>query len=241
MHKPRIGLDRFLRRDWLDQAALLARELGEEAALRDALNTRLATDIEGAESRDKTVIVLTRVWWRVPDVQHRWRDEALARVAQVDADERLGLHWGMLLLAFPLFQDVTAIVGRLLRLQGEVGLAQVKSRLAASWGNNVTLDYAIPRILKSYREWGILTAEDARSPHHVGQPVRLVDGNLGLWLLGAALAARGTETPLRDVLGLPELFPFTLSVSTADVLRAPQLQVDNQGHDPMVRLADWAG
>jgi len=39
----------------------------------------LAYDLAGKEAQQKTVIQLTRIWWRVPEAHIALRDEALAR------------------------------------------------------------------------------------------------------------------------------------------------------------------
>ena len=227
----RIGFDRFLRRAWLDQAALLAGRLRDERALHAALLDRLAAEVSGVEARRKTVNVLTRAWWRVPAPHVPLRDEALAYVDQGLAPDRLLLHWGMLLLAFPLFRDVTSVVGRLLRLQGVVRPGQVAGRVAAEWGNTATLDDGVPRILRSLRDWDVLVGCDGPAVYQAGPRVAPTHRPAQLWLLNALVWARDAEMNVGELPATPELFPFALSVASGELVRSPHLHVASRGAD----------
>lgn len=231
MAEDRIGFDRTIRLRWLDQAALLARELRDNEALRESLFEWLAHDVRGEEGRRKTVIVLARIWWRVPEEHIRFREEAFAMVAEARPEARVVLHWGMALLAYPLFRDVTAIIGRLLRLQGAFTLGQVSHRISADWGNRTTLKYAIPRILRSLSDWEIIEPTDEVGGYKPGPQISPPRVEPALWLLEAALRARERGVPVSDLLRSPELFPFALPVSPGDLLRSGRFQVDQQGQD----------
>ncbi|HBY97805.1 MAG TPA: hypothetical protein DEP84_28335 [Chloroflexi bacterium] len=231
MTEDRIGFDRTIRLRWLDQAALLARELRDNEALREALFECLTHDVRGEESRRKTVTVLARIWWRVPEEHILFREEAFAMVAQETPGARLALHWGMALLAYPLFRDVTAIIGRLLRLQGAFTLAQVSRRISADWGNRTTLKYAVPRILRSLSDWEIVEPTKEVGGYEPCPPILSPRVGPALWLLEASLRARETDVPVSDLLRSPELFPFALPVSPGDLLRSGRFQVDQQGQD----------
>lgn len=234
MNRQRIGFDRFIRLAWLDQAAVLAQELRDNDALRAALLGHLANEVSGEEAQRKTMFVLTRIWWRVPEAHVPLRDEALAQVVHLAPGDRLTFHWGMTLLAYPLFRDVAAIVGRLLRLQGTFRLAQLNHRIGAEWGNRTTLEYAVPRILRSLADWGALQTTDAVGRYRAGSQITPSHPEPALWLLEAALRARSADVPLSDLLRAPELFPFVIPLSLGDLLRSERFQFHNQGQDMLI-------
>lgn len=237
MATTRIGLDRTLRRPWLDQAALLAAELRNEKALRHALDTALTEDVTGPAAREKTVGILARTWWRTPPDQVPLRDEALAYAPGAHGDDRLLLHWGMLLLAHPVFGDTVSVMGRLLRLQGDFQLGQVSRRVAADWGNSPTLDFVVPRIVRSLRDWGVLVAQGDKGRHTAAAPISPSSRDVQLWLLAALLTTRRAETPVRDLLAAAEMFPFALGIGSGDVQRAPRFHVEARGQDLVVLAA----
>jgi hypothetical protein len=250
MNRERIGFDRFIRLAWLDQAALLAHELRDPAvspssrsgrggtnraeALRAALLDHLADEVAGERARRNTVNVLTRIWWRVPESHIPLRDEALAQVAGLAPEERLTLHWGMALLAYPLLQDTVTIIGRLLRLQGTFKVAQLSRRIGAEWGNRTTLEYAVPRIVRSLADWGVLQATDELGCYRAGAPIAPSNPEPALWLLEAVLRIRCTDVPLSDLLRTPELFPFTIPLSSGELLRSERFQFHQQGQDMLM-------
>jgi hypothetical protein len=231
MAPERIGLDRLIRLRWLDQAALLAGELRDGNTLHAELLQRLALDLSGKDARRKTANVLTRVWWRTPAQHEPLRDEALACFPRSHPDDRLLLHWGMVLLAYPLFGQVAGAAGRLLRLQGSLRLAQLSQRIAAQWGHRSTLDTAVPRIVYSMLDWQALVAIEQSGVYQAGQPVTATDPALLRWLLEAAMTAYGNDRPLNDLLRAAELFPFALEFGASQVTQSPRLQVYQQGQE----------
>ena len=234
MTPDRIGFDRFIRLRWLDRTALLAGELRDADALHAVLLQRLAGDIAGKEALRKTVNALTRIWWRVPEPHMLLREEALARFEACTIDERLILNWGMSLLAFPLFCEVTAVVGRLLRLQGVFQQTQLSQRIGADWGHSSTLDTAVPRIVRSLVDWGVLERTGDVGVYRAGQQLTPVEPTLVLWLLEALLLSRGVDLPLNDLLRAAELFPFSISFMAHDLTHSNRLQMYQQGHEMMM-------
>jgi len=239
MTRQRIGFDRFIRLTWLDQAALLARALQDADALRVALMDYVAGEVRGEEAKRKTTFVLTRIWWRVPEEHIPLRDEALAQVARLAPEERLVLHWGMALLAYPLYHDVVAIVGRLLRLQGTFKVAQLSQRIGAEWGNRTTLEFAVPRILRSLADWGVLRSTEGVGCYRADTQITPSHPQSALWLLEAVLRARCVDVPVSDLLRAPELFPFAIPLSSGDLMRSERFQTHHQGQGMlMIQPAD---
>lgn len=217
MAPDRIGFDRLIRLCWLDRAALLAAEIRDAEALHQAMLAQLAGELPGADARRKTANVLTRIWWRAPEEHIALRDEALAQIKACTPEERLMYHWGMCLLAYPLFRDVAATVGRLLRLQGVVRQAQVVSRISAEWGNRSTLETAVPRIVRSYVDWGALVVAEEKGTYRAGTQIALARQGMASWLLTTLRLARTSDLPTNELLHAPEVFVFRLSSSSGSL------------------------
>ncbi len=202
----RIGFDRLIRLRWLDRAALLAAELRDAEALHQAMLAQLAGELPGEDARRKTANVLTRIWWRVPDEHVSLRDGALAQIKECTPEERLMYHWGMCLLAYPIFRDVAATTGRLLRLQGTFRQAQVVSRISAEWGNRTTLDTAVPRIVLSMADWGVLELAGEKGIYRATPHVTVTRMEPVAWLLSPWRQLHEIDGPNADLLQMPELF-----------------------------------
>jgi hypothetical protein len=228
----RIGLDRPLRLEWLDATIGLCQQGLDANVVAQRLHQRLENDIQGVEARSKTITVLMRIWIKVPDPCVSLRDEALRLAVQVPSDERLWLHWGMCLLAYPFFRDVAAIVGQLGRLQGAFSLAQVQRRMVEGWGQRTTLQRAVRRILRTLYDWAVIQEAEGRGNYVVAPTQQTQSHALGLWLLACTLKAHSSEqVPLQELCRAPYLFPFDLLPFVDDVRRSERFEVTRQGLD----------
>ena len=230
--KQMIGFDRKLDLDWLDATVALCQESLDPGAVAGQLRQKLAYEIAGDEARRKTINVLLRIWVNVPEEIGRLHDEALQLAAKVSPEERLWLHWGMSLLAYPFFRDVAAVVGQLGRLQGTFTQAQAQRRMIENWGQRTTLQRAVRRILRTFVDWDVMRDTDVRGCYDVAPSRRTEDWTLALWLLDCALQANEAEqVPLRELGQLLYTFPFDLLPFIGRVRRSERFEVTHQGLD----------
>jgi hypothetical protein len=234
-----IGFDRRLQLEWLDLAAALCQQALASAVIANRLKERLAGEIAGPEARRKTVTVLLRIWVNVPEAHAGLRQEALSLTERVEPAERLWIHWGMALLAYPFFRDVAATVGQLGRLQPTFAMSQVRRRVIERWGQRTTLRRAVERLVRSYADWGVIDPACERGSYKLARPRRATDRDLAVWLLACTLAASGSEqVALGELVRLPYLFPFELQTYANDVRRSGRFEISRQGLDlEMVALS----
>mgnify|MGYP003585565128 FL=1 len=231
--RPRkIGFDRRLELDWLDATA------GRLAAGATPQQTRTAVYrlLEGVLSGDtshsargKTLTVLSAIWLNIPGAIEPLRGEVLARFNEVTPDERLALHWTMILAAYPFFLDVAAQTGKLLSLNGDCTFAQIHRRMMDRWGERSTLTRAVQRVLRSMVGWGALQ-EGASAGDYQPLPQRLpvAEATTAL-LLEGLLQAEGHGLALDSLTGHPALFPFDLHLNPLALRRQSRLRVHRQG------------
>ncbi len=227
-----IGFDRRIDLEWLDAAAARAAAGSSSAELRGYLWNLLDDVIGGDSARRKTVTVLNHVWGDVPPTASGLRTRALARLADATVQERLALHWAMMLATYPVFTDVAASAGRLMTLQGFFSLAQLTRRLVGSWGERSTLTRAIQRIVRSMIQWGALRDTDTRGMYEAAPETPCIGHETGALLVEALLIdAEASSTPLDQLLRHPALFPFHLQLHTGHLRTAAQFRVHRQGLD----------
>lgn len=238
-----IGFDRDIQLEWLDKTAVWASQGLKIEEIRSNLDRLLEGKVKRSgqrSARDKTMTVLLHVWSQVPDALTPLRDEGLRMLPERTSKERLPLHWGMCIATYPFFRDVVAIIGRLLRLQGTVALTQLTRRATESWGERSTVIRAARRIGRSLVRWGILTESGERGVYLQAPMVTITnDDEVGPWLVEAGLSnCDGQARPLRSLLGSPELFPFSLAVSTVLLRSRKSLEIHRLSLDEeMVSLA----
>ncbi len=227
-----IGIDRKIKRAWLD--ALLDRlvQTQDEPELRAFLDDRLKAELPGKESRAKSAGIVLRIWCGIPKDRQYLRDKALALVPQVSGPDRIWLHWGLTVLAYPFFRDAAEVVGRVLTLQDDFTTAHVQARLLTTWGDRATTKEASQKLLTTLVDWGVLRSTDKKGHFLLAGKMRTESPSLQLWMLETMLAA-GTaqEVEAQQLLRLPEAFPFALSIGVGELRKHDGFHVHRQGLD----------
>lgn len=231
----RIGMDKKVDLEWLDFLAFRLKDNRDYKELRGELEEYLQNKIRGSESRRKYGDVHMRIWVSVPVEHEPIRDRALSFLSITTTRERLALHWGMCLLAFNLFRDVTGITGKLFTLNDEITQAQVHNRIIESWGDRSTLKYAVQRMIRSMAKWGVLVESGNNGSYKFADRIELGDKDLKLWLLECYLSCIDQKTvAFQDLNNVPALFPFTVNVGLGDLLNSGRFEVNRQGLDVYV-------
>jgi hypothetical protein len=229
----RLGLDRDLKLTWLDEAAVIAGRNLNGVQLQSALMGALAGELPGAghnSARGKTVTVLKRVWVTVPNDVTPLRDRALGLLQDGDTDDRLALHWAMLLATYPFFADVVGNVGRLLALQGTFERSHVLRRLKDKWGDRPTIPKAVRRVLTSLVGWQVL--QNAGSEFSRKRAPRRISAEHASVLLEAAVLASPDQTAsMQSLATSPLLFAFDVGPGMEQVRRSGRLSVHREGMD----------
>lgn len=230
-----IGFDRRIDLEWLDAAAAKAATGASTAEIRayiwDFLEGVVSGNIHGS-ARQKTTTVLHHVWGDVPKQAKPLRDRALVELAACSVDERLALHWAMVLATYPLFADAASAVGRLLMLQGQFTLAHLTRRLVSTWGERSTLERAGQRVIRSMVQWGALQDTGSQGLYAAPPCRRKIGSAVGILLTEALLVdAEEAAVQLDQLTGHPALFPFDLDVNASHVRSASQFRVHRQGLD----------
>ena len=238
-----VGFDRKLKRDWLDALADQVAKGEQTSTLRTYLDELLRTDHPGETARGKTMTVLMRIWALVPEEDRRLRQDAFELLRDIPAQDRLWLHWGMLLLAYPLFRDAATAIGRLLKLQGEFTLGQLQRRLVDGWGERSTVKRALQRIVRSMVQWGTLADAQTSGHFQVGLLIATESKPLQLWFVRACLQASRTEMVEADQLFSQSMaFPFKLTIRKADLRQSEDFEIHRQGidMDMVAIIGEWA-
>ena len=227
-----VGISQKTKRAWLD--ALLDRltQTTDEADLRLFLDKHLKVELPGKESRAKSAGIILRIWSGIPLERVSLRDRAVAMLPRISGQERIWLHWGMTVLAYPFFRDAAEVVGRLLALQDDFTTAQVQARMLTTWGDRATSKEAAQKLITTLVDWEVLRSTKTKGHFLLARKVTASIPELQLWLLEALLAASAAdEIEAQQLLRLPESFPFTISVGVADLRRYEGFNIHRQGLD----------
>lgn len=209
-----VGFDRKIRLAWLEAVAGWTASGMPDAEIRAKLDLLLEGEVTGKEARRKTKTVLLRTWLLPSEKLRALRDQGLSLLSRTSEPERLALHWGLVCANHPVVWETATVVGRLLRLQGEASLSQVRSRIMETYGERSTVTRASQRILRSFSDWKVLEEMSPRGVYRASEGRHLEDPEVIGWLVEASLLSSGQETRvLPTLLSSPSLFPFDISLS----------------------------
>jgi hypothetical protein len=227
-----IGFSQKIKGVWMEALMDQLLQTTEAHELRRFLDARLTEDLPGKASRAKAIGILLRMWSSVPQQQFALRHRALELLPTITGHERLWLHWGMAALAYPFFRDTAEVVGRLLVLQEDFTTAQVRTRLVATWGDRTTTKEAAQKLITTLVDWDVLRSTKTKGHFLQANKHRTASTSLQLWLLEALLGASfADEIEAQQLLRLPEVFPFQLTVAVSDLHRHTSFDIHRQGLD----------
>lgn len=228
-----IGLDRPVRLEWLDAAAGRLAAGASERDTKDYLWKLLDGTVAGEtpqSARGKTMTVLSRIWITVPEQNRVLRQRALELIESASPAERIAAHWAMTSAAYPIFLDVATIAGKLLRLHGSVALAQVVRRITATWGDRSTLRTAVQRIMRMMVGWGVLSEGVSRGEFH-GPAALTIGAPFAALVFQVVLLDAGGSMGLSELMSHPSVFPFAISVNSAELRAMGHFQLHREGSE----------
>ena len=207
--KTQIGFSQRVRLEWLEQTANLVLAGNDKTAINDSLQDLLEDRVSvGGNSvrgtREKVITILLKTWFTVPCELEVLRDEGLEILQGLSRKDRIAVHWGMALAAYPFWGAVAAHTGRLLRLQGAAAATHVQRRVKEEYGERETASRAARRVLRSFIDWGVLGETYDRGVYVQGEQYSVKEPKLIAWMLEASLHARSkrvrcNKRPARSV------------------------------------------
>lgn len=235
--RPLIGFDRDIKLEWLDAVATQVSESRTTAEVRESIHTMLGSVLANGKhgsALTKTTTVLLRVWSQVPKPAVALRDRIAPTIPDLSYEERLAAHWSMCLATYPFFLDVAATAGRLLGLQGEVSLVDLRRRLMERWGDRSLMPQASAKVVRSMVAWGML--RNIKPGLYSGPCLPLAASERATTFLveGLLVGSAQKSIPIANVERHPALFPFKLAASLGILREAKQFSVHRQGVDMQI-------
>lgn len=213
-----IGIDRFISLKWANYSLDVFASDSNGQDRYALLQSWLTTEIKGIETARKTSNQLKRLWFDV-DMFQPLRTE-VAKSAFIDYPVyRPILHYGMAINVFPLFRDVSVVIGTLSNLQGFCSRQQIHQRILEKYSNPISVPRAVDRVLQSLVDWGLIHTQKGVVSLI---PLEVTDPEMVAWLIMAiTIAQPGQKILLSDLSSLPELLGVTIT-NVRDVIRTSE-------------------
>lgn len=233
-----IGFIRTIFLPWLDMAAELRLHTDDPVVFRENLEASVSRDLTGVEACRKSVDVLMGIWWKSRTVAPALYDELLTWLPELPQAQRIWAHYGLTLLAYPFFRHTARAIGFFAATGETFTREMLVRRLSSELGQLGSLERAGQRVAASLQSWGVLLPVDSEKTYQpllnvfsIKHPV------VETWLAACALWAHpADEIAFLDLLHLPELFPFSFTISSDDIRKHPLMEISRQGSWNMVRI-----
>jgi len=233
--KSDIGFGKKVRALWLDLALDFVADGVSFEDAKPMLSEVVRNDNPGIDAIRKILVGVNRVWFNPPDYCRATRDAAVALFQRDDRpNQRVVLHWGMSIAAYPFIGAVGEAIGRLFRLQETASIRDVKRRVGERFGEREFVERIVRFDVSSFLDWGVLVAAGRKGDYMAAKPIPVSNPSHTSWLIEALLHTRSEGgLSLSQIRGHPLLFPFALEdlSSGAAVSRSnPRIDTMRHGH-----------
>ena len=222
-----VGLSRNIKMPWLNKTVELEAEdltIEEKKAL---LNEYLSFEIESPTNLRKTREILLNVWTNENEYSPKLKEDALQLVKKYPED-RMMMHWCMMLAAYPVFVDVCRLIGKMSEFQDELTTAQIKKKLYDEWGERSTLHHSLDKLLATLVDLGALIRKKPGKYHVARIPVDKPDV-ADFMVYAVMLIDDAGYYSMQELRDFDHLFPFQYDISREQVTADQRFETSNFG------------
>lgn len=231
-----VGLSRSIKLPWLDKTIELMGQEMSEQEFKDALNEYLSFEIGSPTVLRKTREILMHTWYYDEPETKVLRDQALELIRKYP-DDKLALHWCMLLAAYPVFQDVTRLIGKITEFQDEFTVKQLRQKLYDEWGERATLLHSLEKIVATMKYLGAIEARKPGTYHVMKHKVRSQD--VADFMIYAQMSLGDVSYySVQDLKEMESLFPFEYQVSKESLVADDRFVLSNLGGELSVGVKE---
>ncbi|MEH7239088.1 hypothetical protein [Bacillus sp. JJ1562] len=206
-----VGLSRPIKMEWLNKTVELIKQGKSEIEIKNDLNEYLGFEITSPTNLRKTREILMNIWVKTPEELNYIKSMAL-EVFDNERVNRLVIHWCMILLTYPVFLDVCALIGKMTDIQEVFTTRWLKEKLFDIWGERTTLLHSIDKILQTLKYIGSI--ENEKKGTYKVKTYDIPDETArNLIILTVIAIKKRAYYELSELSKTPEMFPFDYSVS----------------------------
>lgn len=229
-----VGLSRNLKMTWLNKAVELLSEDLPENEYKDKLNEYLSFEIKSPTNLRKTREILMNLWYYENPETQALRAQARSLIEK-NPDNALAAHWCIILATYPIFVDVSRIIGKLSEFEDEFTLQQLKQKIFDEWGERATLFHSIDKIIATMKAMDALKAAKPGRYSIVKHEVKNDEVNALLARAGMTVEDKGNFT-LQELRGMGFMFPFKYQIEREMLMMNDTFTITNIGGEMMVSL-----
>ena len=225
-----ITFNRRLRASWLIEGLRLAAQGVEEAQAEATLRALVATENPGQDTITKSVRYIRHLWFVDDEQVAALRKSAFELYRENPQTARANiLCWGMVLAHYPFVRQVAEIVGRLLRLQGDVKQEQLKRKIKETFGEREAAVRSGRYAVSLLSDFGFIRLDRKSSCYEPGVRLPVDDPAVAAWFLQAYMASTARrEIPKDELTSAPALFMMAADAILNLALRTPRIRLGRE-------------
>ncbi len=230
----RIGLSKNVTLEWMELAVncRLSGKTQDEAY--PILNEKIGETIHSPVNAKQIRVILFNMWYRPED----WfLDTCTKAAANLPTNERIGIHWALLLKRYQVFYDLCVVIGGLFDYREVITLAQIRNRIFEKWGARDTLQNCLSKNIQTFKELKSLSA--AGAPASYQRKTMILNNAKIMQLLCVAIIEQSGKQYMtwEEVIHHPALFPFKIeNLTQADMAFCDRLCLERMGDDVVIRV-----
>ncbi len=222
-----------LKAEWLNKVVSLSNEGMKAENIKEALNNYISFELKSPDNIRKSREMLLNLWVYPFDDEkaNLIRQQALEEIKNGNED-KLALHWCMLLLTYPVFSDVAEMIGKLTMMQDTFSIAWLKGKMAEQWGERATLLRSVEKVLQTMRQMGIV---ESKSGVYTARHCEIKNDATKKIILKTILALnlKAYYEPA-ELVNIPQMFPFEFTVDSDLIFGSQEFELGNFGGSPVV-------
>lgn len=222
-----VGMSRSIKLDWLNKTVELILDGKDEIQIRDELNEYLSFEINSLIVLRKTREILMNIWVRTSNEFSDLKQLALEAYKD-EKSNKLALHWSMMLVAYPVFSDVCAFIGKVTRIQDTFTTTWLKEKLYEMWGERSTLYHSSEKIIQTLKLIGAI--ENVKLGVYRINKYHLFDvKTIQVLLLAIIKLKEKAYYEIAELSSVPQAFPFEYNVSLELLYNSELFSLSNFG------------
>ena len=222
-----VGMSRSIKLDWLNKTVELILDGKDEIQIRDELNEYLSFEINSLIVLRKTREILMNIWVRTSNEFSDLKQLALEAYKD-EKSNKLALHWSMMLVAYPVFSDVCAFIGKVTRIQDTFTTTWLKEKLYEMWGERSTLYHSSEKIIQTLKLIGAI--ENVKLGVYRINKYHLFDvKTIQVLLLAIIKLKEKAYYEIAELSSVPQALPFEYNVSLELLYNSELFSLSNFG------------
>lgn len=221
-----VGFSRAIKLDWLNKTAELV-SLGKTSdEITVELNEYLSFEIKSPTVLRKTREILKRIWVLSADEYPEIHKIAL-ELYESNVENKLPAHWCLILLMYPVFVEITDIIGKISEVQESFTTGLLTNRLFEVRGENTTLEHSLAKIIQTLNQIGVINRLKVGT-YRINQTD--ISDDLSKTLIVKTILKLGLKAyyTVSNISKMPQTFPFIFSIDYEWIYSTKAVELSNQ-------------